>query len=119
MAHYASRGQVAQCPECRGSMIVPDHSLTADDEPQGDPNANSVTDASDFVTFVCRDCGQEIEAPLEMIGMETACPTCRSPLKVPIHEAEPSLRDEPDEPAAPGATDRNSMTIRMDLTDFK
>ena len=75
-------------------------------------------EASQFVTFFCNECGQEIEAPKEMVGLQADCPACGSRLQVPkegstfdeggsdVVEAEDKKLDDP------------SMTVRMDLSDF-
>lgn len=114
MAQLSERGQTAECPVCNGQMVVPDAAAA----PAVAPAAAKPKTVSNFVTFVCEVCKQEIEAPLEMIGMNAVCPACGSQLKVPAHEAE----------AQPGADetglktqekiDRSSMTIRMDLSDL-
>jgi DNA-binding protein HU-beta len=52
-------------------------------------------DFSKAVSFKCKDCGQEIEAPLSTAGMLAECPSCQTPITVP-HVSEPgTLHGEP------------------------
>lgn len=114
MAQLSERGQTAECPVCNGRMVVPD----ATTAPAAAPVPAKPKTVSNFVTFVCEVCKQEIEAPLEMIGMNVVCPACGSQLKVPAHmeEPAPAPSDKPGKPK--DKVDRSSMTIRMDLSDL-
>jgi len=40
-------------------------------------------DEGQFISFRCKNCNQEIEAPLEMVGAPNECPTCGENLMVP------------------------------------
>ena len=113
MAQLNERGQTAECPVCNGQMVVPDTSVA----PAAEPTAKPKT-VSNFVTFVCKVCSQEIEAPLEMIGMSAVCPACGSQLRVPAHEMEAQEETEDDGLKKQEQVDRSSMTIRMDLSDL-
>lgn len=120
MAPAEDRGHAAECPLCHGQMTVPAHTEATDAVPSSeaataDPVQKTV---SDFVTFVCKACTQEIEAPREMIGEEAACPTCGSHLQVPARSAAALSAQAGTMPQGPGHADRRSMTIRMDLSDF-
>ncbi len=90
---------------------------TPDNEPNQSPSPPS-SSVSGFVTFYCDDCGQEIEAPVEMIGLNADCPACGSRLEVP-KESQPyrSAGIEEQETKDSESADP-STTIRMDLSDF-
>lgn len=111
-------GQDGECPFCGGKTHVPDRKADVTQESAAKPLK---TDSlSDFVLYVCRACGQEIEAPVDMIGMDAECPTCGTKFTVPIGSAttaEPSA-PTPDAEAAP-KVNRSSMTIRIDLSDLE
>ncbi|MGI6086929.1 MAG: HU family DNA-binding protein [Kiritimatiellia bacterium] len=113
MAQVNERGQTAECPVCNGQMVVPDTSAASAAEPAAKPKT-----VSNFVAFVCEVCRQEIEAPLEMIGMSAVCPACGSQLRVPAHETEGQGGAEDDGLKKQEKVDRSSMTIRMDLSDL-
>ncbi len=120
MAQLNERGQTAECPVCNGQMIVPDGTSAPAGAPaDASPAAAKPKSVTNFVTFVCDVCKQEIEAPLEMIGMKAVCPACGSQLKVPAHESEPKSGPASAlDTKAKGKIDRSSMTIRMDLSDL-
>jgi hypothetical protein len=40
-----------------------------------------------FLSFLCPSCHQEIEAPAEMAGQESECPTCAAAITVPERAA--------------------------------
>lgn len=72
------------------------------------PAAKVVDDFSQAVSFRCKKCGQEIEAPLSAAGVTAECPACGAPIVVP-KESEPGTMHgaalPPPEPApAPAAT---------------
>jgi len=35
-----------------------------------------------YLSFICPSCRQEIEAPADLAGQETECPTCAAPIRV-------------------------------------
>lgn len=112
-------GQKGECPFCKAQTLIPLRN------PAATPNtkipstgAASLSKTLDFVLFVCRSCGQEIEAPTDMIGMDVECPTCGTGLTVPLLESSrtptPSGLNTPDPKGS-----RSSMTIRIDLSDLE
>lgn len=121
-AEYA--GMLGQCPFCSGEINIPNQDsapatpafpTTPDSPPKGPP-----AEFTGFVTFFCRACSQEVEAPKSMIGAEASCPSCGLPVFVP---AEDEVRPEPTQDES-GAADQakkpdlSSMTIRIDLSDL-
>lgn len=54
----------------------------------------------EFVSFKCPRCGQEIEAPGDMIGEMAECPTCGNPILVPPRSEPGTMHG----PAIPSAT---------------
>lgn len=40
-------------------------------------------DFSQAVSFKCKECGQEIEAPKAAVGVESECPVCNTPIIIP------------------------------------
>lgn len=111
-------GQDGDCPFCGGKTHVPDR--TADVAPESAAKSLKTESLSDFVLFVCRACGQEIEAPIDMIGMDAECPTCGSKFTVPMSSAATGEQPaaSPEEDGAP-RKNRSSMTIRIDLSDLE
>lgn len=63
-----------------------------------------------FILFVCRACGQEIEATADLAGNESQCPACTMPLTVPLHSEPPSR-------SSSVFPDLRSKTIRIELPD--
>lgn len=115
------RGAMAECPMCRGNVLVP-----VEEEPNPSPESHKGSKPpampsaaiSGFVTFYCDDCGQEIEAPTEMVGLNADCPACGSRLEVP-EKSQPYRSTGIEETQADGQKSEDpSMTIRMDLSDF-
>lgn len=49
------------------------------------------------IPFTCPNCGQQLEAPDDMQGEYTACPSCNKDIMIP-HQA-PTLSNKPDNPA--------------------
>jgi ribosomal protein S27E len=76
---------------------------------------------TDFLSFVCPSCHQEIEAPFDMAGQETECPTCATTIKVPDSSQPGTIwaKSEPDD-KGPSKTQLDAMksrTIRIELPD--
>jgi len=111
------------CPECRGEFRIPDISPITEEINMKDDNAlqaqpDTDEEASGFVTFFCNECGQQIEAPHEMVGLQADCPACGSRLQVPQKGStfeESGLEEIQSDDKKP---DDPSMTVRMDLSDF-
>ncbi len=77
-----------------------------------------------FVSFRCQHCGQEIEAPVEMVGAPNECPSCGEPLLVPYTSEEGTIWHQsrttspevlPPSPDAIAAM--KGRTIRIELPD--
>ncbi len=117
MAQFKHRGLKAECPVCNGHVLVPDDSVPAPTKTSV-PDSAAFSAVSDFVTFVCEACEQEIEAPLEMIGMDAACPACGSSLQVPTYDAVAKAANAESIQPIQSDVDHKSMTIRMDLSDL-
>lgn len=126
-------GMTGECPFCSAKIAIPSResdawvatnrggeSLESDSSTPEMPQPDALP-PTDFITFVCQVCGQEIEAPIDMMGMEAACPACASPLHVPksteIAAAEKPERNPTFTPLP--EVNRSSMTIRIDLSDLK
>lgn len=112
-------GQNGECPFCKAQTVIPLRNPSA--TPSGKIPATgpaSLAKSIDFVLFICRSCGQEIEAPTDMIGLDVECPTCGTGLTVPLLES-PKSQIQPglNTPDPKGA--RSSMTIRIDLSDLE
>jgi nucleoid DNA-binding protein len=92
-------------------------------------------DYSKAVSFCCKVCKQEIEAPLSAAGLLAECPTCKAPVTVPLISepgtlhgpalqepaAAPAVQQQPFAPAPSAAAPAQSenkqkgQTIRIDL----
>ena len=88
------------------------------------PPAAEALDEGQFISFRCRQCGQEIEAPLEQVGAPNECPTCGKPLVVPytseagtIWYQERTIRPEKLPPTPSAVEAMKGRTIRIELPD--
>ncbi len=81
------------------------------------------SDPSDtvFLSFVCPACNQEIEAPVEMAGKASECPTCAAPIMVPAASEPGTLwASSPLSNTGPTQAQRDAMksrTIRIELPE--
>ena len=72
-----------------------------------------------FTSFQCASCNTEIEASLDMIGLETECPACGAKIVVPSAEVNDGVVRH-----GPGDNDKartqalKSRTIRIELGDL-
>lgn len=117
-------GMNGECPFCGAGTTIPNRqpdAVKTQKQVLGGPGGGYPVSVSDFILFVCRACGQEIEAPADMVGMNVECPTCATSLTVPISGTAERASDtqkigkEPDG----GKVNRSSMTIRIDLSDLE
>lgn len=114
-------GQQGECPFCGAGTRIPNRTQdVTKPEKQVVSGAGGGAMVSDFILFVCRACGQEIEAPADMVGMSIECPTCATSLVVPIASGgtEPAPMPEVKTPEEK-TPNRSSMTIRIDLSDLE
>ena len=67
------------------------------------------------INFDCPHCGQNLEAPVDMLGLFIECPGCKNVIK--IQRAESSTPSPQKERSAPQETpaDEKSTTMRMNL----
>ncbi len=120
-APVETSGLAGECPFCSGEIVIPASSPTlqrpSEDLVPAKPLAS--TGIMGFVTFVCHACNQEIEAPVNMVGIQAACPSCGSSVYVPAKDEVPEpcalAQDVQDDAPKP---DLRSMTIRIDLSDI-
>lgn len=110
-------GKKGECPFCKAVLRIPQRQVEAKSEAQVLP-AKAKEPITDFVSFVCRACGQEIEAPIDMVGMAVDCPTCATSMTVPLANA-PKPPPSKTPPAKGSKPDSASMTIRIDLSDLQ
>ena len=86
------------------------------------PSPQIPEDFSKAVSFCCKTCRQEIEAPLSAVGMQAQCPACGGSILVPS-ESEPGTLHGPvttapaeiPPPAEEGPKHKANQTIRIDL----
>ena len=112
-APAADVGSRADCPLCAASIVIP-----ARDAAPASSTEEGMPRAEEFISFVCATCSQEIEAPIDIIGLEVNCPACASVLNVPTAPvpAVPeglALEDDVRKP------NLSSMTLRIDLSDLE
>lgn len=74
-----------------------------------------------IVSFFCKQCHQELEAPAEMMGTTSECPACGATFEVPFFSETGTLHgsdlEKPgDEPPAAGSL--KGRTIRIEMPDF-
>jgi len=112
--------------------VVPPPTIPAPATPPPTPStpaasAPAVVDAVEegqFISFRCKNCSQEIEAPLEMVGAPNECPSCGENLIVP-YTSEPGTiwyqeRTTTPEKLPPSPSTIAAMkgrTIRIELPD--
>lgn len=112
-------GKDGECPFCGAKTVIPSRTPDPNVHKQvGSALAGAQSGLSGFILFVCRACGQEIEAPTDMIGMDVECPTCGTGLTVPLAESAPPV-PAPGPAAHEPKGNRSSMTIRIDLSDLE
>ncbi len=105
------------------------------DLPASSPDASPtiLDDFSKAVSFCCKKCGQEIEAPFAAAGLQAECPACGTPIKIPS-DSEPGTLHGPALPEPPPAENdqlaatlpagqppvdhskQKNQTIRIDLS---
>jgi DNA-binding protein HU-beta len=130
-------GAKAECPVCGAQTTVPTREqpaaepATSPRRPTRESRAATGTPKqspaqqrrfpSGFVTFLCRACGQEIEAPVDMIGMTAGCPACDTSLRIPAvsHEQAAQPSGPLHQPATKGGVDLRARTVRIDLSDLE
>jgi len=117
----------AAAPAMTAPAPAPTRLQPSASSPTAAPAAAPTADASDdgqFISFRCKNCGQEIEAPLEMIGAPNECPTCGETLIVPYTSEEGTIWFQarvtspeilPPTPSAVAAM--KGRTIRIELPD--
>ena len=72
-----------------------------------------------IVSFFCKNCHQELEAPAEMMGMSSECPDCGASFEVPFFSEPGTLHgSDLDKNDAKKATNVNGRTIRIEMPDF-
>lgn len=91
------------------------------------PPVNTTTSPAsegEFLSFCCKDCGQEIEAPVDMAGNPSECPTCGASLIVPYLSEPGTIWDhggttthEKPKPDTQAIEAMKGRTIRIDLAD--
>ena len=114
----ASPAPIAQSPAPAASSPAPAPAPAA-------PAASAVpADEGIFVSFRCKNCGQEIEAPVEMVGAPNECPSCGESLLVPYTSEEGTIwyqsRTTSPEVLPPSPDTIAAMkgrTIRIELPD--
>lgn len=105
-------GQAADCPACHRAFTVPFPN-------RAQRAAMAAATAGDFISFLCKTCGQEIEAPADMAGTSSECPGCGAALVIPA-ESDPgtsqalSASQASDEEIAAA----KGRTIRIDLSEI-
>lgn len=71
-----------------------------------------------FTAFQCTSCHTEIEASLDMIGLETECPACGTKILVPDNQHDDIVRHMADDNSACAREALKSRTIRIELGDL-
>ncbi len=73
-------------------------------EPEPEPEPVQEEPQADAISFRCVGCGQEIEAPLDAIGLDAECPMCGNIVVVPA-KSEPGTMYGPSVGDAPKSTE--------------
>lgn len=114
-------GSAASCPDCGKNFTVPAPGEAAKPfEPalaQAIP-AEPVDEDNHLVSFRCKHCGQEIEAPFDMAGSEDQCPTCGEMIEIPYLSEEGTTQALWEEKASDALVEAaKSKTLRIELPD--
>lgn len=72
-------------------------------------------DFSQAVSFLCKNCGQEIEAPLSTAGMTAECPSCQTSIVVPSVSEPGTLHGEPLPPTAEAQAEEKVQEVISDV----
>lgn len=82
--------------------------------PKEGPTQAELEDFSEAISFRCKNCRQEIEAPRAAIGIEAHCPACGSSITVPPESEADTLHgpalQSPPEPTVPPAAAPDAPT---------
>ncbi len=72
-----------------------------------------------IVSFFCKNCKQELEAPAEMMGMSSDCPNCGTSFEVPFFSEPGTLRgSDLDKGEGKKSGNLSGRTIRIEMPDF-
>lgn len=71
-----------------------------------------------FTDFLCERCRTEIQASIDMIGLETECPACGARIRIPDNRDDGVLRHGPGDTDPEAAAAMKSRTIRIELGDL-
>ncbi|MFO7936494.1 MAG: HU family DNA-binding protein [Kiritimatiellia bacterium] len=63
--------------------------------PKEEKDPEIYDDFSEAVSFRCKNCGQEIEAPKAAVGVESECPACNTPIIIPEKSEPGTMHGEP------------------------
>ena len=92
--------RVRALKKARNAVTPPQKDLITVLPKETPPQAHE--DFSKAVSFCCKKCNQEIEAPLSAAGMQAQCPACGTSISVPS-ESEPGTLHGPARPAPAAA----------------
>lgn len=67
------------------------------------------------INFDCPQCGQNLDAPEDMVGLFIECPACTKVVQVPKPAADTEFRPAPPRPTEDGDEGEKSSTIRIQL----
>jgi len=103
--HHALRVRVLKA--ARNAVTPPPDNLVTV-LPQEAPAPAELEDFSNAISFRCKKCGQEIEAPQAAIGVEAQCPACGASITVPA-ESEAGTLHRPAVPPPPAQADTPAL----------
>lgn len=106
--HMALRVRALKC--ARNAVTPPPENLITTLKTENTPDPHILDDFSKAVSFRCKKCGQEIEAPLAAVGMIAECPSCKMQVTIP-QMSEPGTLHGPAQPLAPPTTPAPSPAI--------
>jgi len=85
----------------RNAVTPPPENLITILPQEGAAAPKALDDYSQAVSFCCKKCGQEIEAPLSAVGVSAECPACGAQITVPPASEPGTLHGPAAAPAAP------------------
>ena len=92
--------RVRALKKARNAVTPPPENLITILQQEAAPAPKIMDDFSQAVSFRCKKCAQEIEAPLSAVGLVAECPACGSQITVP-KESEPGTLHGPALPQPP------------------
>ncbi len=71
-----------------------------------------------FISFICKGCQQELEAPADLMGTSSECPSCGKSFEVPFFSEPGTIHGGSAEKETNKPENLSGRTIRIEMPDF-